>query len=164
MQKAAQYTMRFILLLVQWVGLTLFILFVWHFTLVGVLDYQHNKNIYLTQLLFQEKNEITGLLQRQQSINALESRLSFITHLRQQNNQSAYLLDAIRNAIPPTILFSQLKRNGQTMILDGRAESDSDIVHLMENIARSPLFQQPVITAIGVKQKKRYFQLKIGIR
>ena len=162
MQKA--YTMRFIFLWVQWIALTLFILFVWHFTLVGVLDYQHNKNIYLTQLLFQEKNEITALTQRQQSINELESRLSFITNLRQQNNQSAHLLDAIRNAIPPTILFSQLKRNGRIITLDGRAESDSDIVHLMENIARSPMLQQPVITAIGVKQKERYFQLKIGIR
>ena len=164
MQDAVRQKIYFIISLIQCVGFVLFILIVWHITLTNILSYQRHKNIHLSHLLVQKENETRTSLEGQQNSHELNLRLRFITSLRQQNNQAGYLLIKINDAIPKTILFERLKREGSVLILEGKAKSDSDIVRLMENIAALPFFKQPIITAIGIKNQDRYFQLKIWMK
>ncbi|EKD54710.1 MAG: hypothetical protein ACD_60C00057G0035 [uncultured bacterium] len=165
MQDAGQAPkLRLIILLLQWGGFILFCLLVWHFTLQGVLHYQQNKNAHLLHILLLKKQEISAWEAREQDVSALESRLHFITGLYQKNNQAAEVLGQINRAIPKTIVVNQIKRVRETIMLEGEAESDLDIIHLMENIAHTSLFKQPVITAISAREQHRYFQLNIGIK
>ncbi|MEO8401878.1 MAG: PilN domain-containing protein [Gammaproteobacteria bacterium] len=150
--------------LIRFVGLTLFALVIWHFSLVNLLDDQLNKNAQLKIQLAQKQKELEAFKKRQEKIFQLESQLRFISSLRQQNNQAAHILDGFVKTIPHAIVLNQLQRQGVFLTVDGSAEIDSNIIQFMENITKSTLFSHPMIIQLGAKQSPRYFQMRVGIK
>jgi type IV pilus assembly protein PilN len=150
--------------LIHYIGLTLFALLVWHVTLYDLVIYQQESNAQLSALINKKKTEISLFEKRQNNIIDYAARIHFITGLYQENRQAAQLLQEIAKALPIGITLEQIQRQDKHMILNGNAQSDVNLIHFMQNINKSTIFMQPVITSLNTLEQSRVFQLKVEIK
>lgn len=159
---------RFMITLGRGVSLTVFVLAIWHVLLASLLGYQKDNNDQLVQLIQHKNTEISLFIQRQKQIAEFETRLRFIADLRDQNRRTAELINEFNQAIPSAIELNHVRREGKILWVEGNSASDVELVHFMENLAKSRLLTQPVITSMRTSQAqsqdKHEFKLMMRVR
>jgi type IV pilus assembly protein PilN len=145
--------------------LALFFVILCHFYLYGALKYQEKRNSFLESELGQAQSFLADLEKQQAQEHVLIDEMHFIINLRDQNFQAVRLLDALAILTSSTISLTKVAREGNAVTVDGVALSDIEITLFMKNLAKSTIFEQPVLT--GITEKKvgeivqRSFQLKL---
>lgn len=122
-------------------------------------DFQQKRNRYL-------QTEIAQLQQQMRDIKALEStrekllsRMEIIQELQTKRPEIVHLFDELATTIPEGVFLTGITQSGESLTLEGRAESNSRVSAFMRNIDQSEWLKDPrleIITADDDEQVNKF--------
>jgi len=141
--------MQFITALVSCCVISLLILLIFHIHYSRIASSQNALNDMLSVAINEEQATLNKEGSDAEEAIATETQLKFIIHLYQENYRAVRLLNELVSLVPRTISVAMIKRNGNEVTLSGLAKSEDDVTQLMNDITKSPYFNQPLLLSIN---------------
>lgn len=127
---------------------------------------QTARNNYLQTETSAEQIELSALDKKIKEKMAVDKELHFVMSLRDSSYRAVLLLDELVRVIPEGVTLKKIIRDGNTVVILGKADSNLQVTLLMKNISKSRLFYDPDLTEITGKEntsgEERLFQLKFS--
>lgn len=114
----------FVLLWVGWMGQRI--------------DNQNNRNAFLQNEIKQVDERIAKIKDLEKVRERLLARKQIIEQLQANRSKMVHLFDELVKTIPASARLSSLKQSGESMTLDGVAQSNASVAEYMRNIESSP--------------------------
>lgn len=162
---------KFILLLVSFVGITIFIIVALHFYMSTMISQQNQNNDFLQAEITKEQNIIESLKKKKKEQENLTTKIQFIFSLRTMDYQAVEFLNELVHIIPESVFLTKISREGNDITLSGTASSNLQITLFMKNLSKSTIFDQPILTEMSDQENKtagqeasvieKRFQLKV---
>ena len=99
---------------------------------------QNDRNQYLTDEIKQLDSKIAEIKDLQKTKSQLLARKQIIEQLQENRAQMVHLFDELVKTIPDGARLTSFKQNGQTLTLDGVAQSNATVAEYMRHIESSP--------------------------
>jgi len=116
----------------------LLFLFVWASWMSMRIDNQNERNAYLTNEIAQLDVRIAKIHDLEKVRQRLLARKEIIEQLQANRSQMVHLFDELVKTIPSNARLTGLKQSGDSMTLDGVAQSNASVAEYMRNIEASP--------------------------
>lgn len=98
----------------------------------------------------------------------LLARKQVIEQLQASRSQMVHLFDQLVRTIPEGVRLDSIKQNGQTLTLDGRAQSNARVSSYMRNLEASGWMANPDLSIIEAKGEDKglpnMFSLKVTLK
>lgn len=114
------------------------VLLLWMFWMDQRIDNQNERNAYLQSEIKQLDVRIAKIKDLEKVREHLLARKQIIEQLQADRSQMVHLFDELVKTIPSSARLSGLKQSGQSMSLDGVAQSNASVAEYMRNIEASP--------------------------
>jgi type IV pilus assembly protein PilN len=114
------------------------VLFLWIFWMNQRIDNQNDRNAYLQTEIKQLDVRIAKIKDLEKVREHLLARKQIIEQLQADRSQMVHLFDELVKTIPSSARLTAMKQNGQSMSLDGVAQSNASVAEYMRNIEASP--------------------------
>lgn len=141
----ARLTVFFIITL----GLVLLVLTSIHIYYKSQVNHQLRLNTYLQTQINEQQAAIDNISAKQKDKLAVQEKLNFISNIFAANYDVIRLFNELTVIVPANIKMKSIFRHENKITFIGSAPSDSEITQFMQDIAHSPLFNQPVLSAIN---------------
>lgn len=116
----------------------LLFLMLWGFWMGMRVDNQNERNAYLQGEIKQLDERIAKIKDLEKVRDRLLARKEIIEHLQSDRSQMVHLFDELVKTIPSSARLTGLKQSGDSMTLDGVAQSNASVAEYMRNIEASP--------------------------
>jgi type IV pilus assembly protein PilN len=103
-----------------------------------LIDDQNSRNAYLQQEIKNLDKKIEEIKDLDKRRSQLLTRKEIIEQLQSNRSQMVHLFDELVKTIPDGARLSVMKQAGDTLTLEGTAESNSRVASYMRNIDNSP--------------------------
>ncbi|MEH6472840.1 MAG: PilN domain-containing protein [Halopseudomonas sp.] len=125
---------------------------------------QQQRNNYLQQEMSQLDSKIAEIRELRAKRERLLERLRAIQELQGNRPVIVRVFDELVRVLPEELYYSTLTRQGESLHINGRAQSNRDVSMLMRNIDRSPWFKEPNLSSVG-KGGDLYktFDMRVGL-
>jgi type IV pilus assembly protein PilN len=147
---------------------TILLLALYHIYLNSVITDEQAKGNYLQTALDEEQAKLRVYEKKLKLKMQVEEKLNFIVALRSSSYRAVRLLDELTRVVPEAVTLSKIVREGDSITIFGKAESNLQVTQFMKKIAESRVFQQPILTEISAKENvngdERIFALKVEQR
>ncbi|HEY1773525.1 MAG TPA: PilN domain-containing protein [Gammaproteobacteria bacterium] len=123
---------------------------------------QNDRNNFLTQQIGLEDKQIEKIKGLQDTKQALLSRMQIIQQLQQSRPIVVHLFDQLVKTLPPGVYLTSVSENGDSLSLEGTAESSARISTYLRNIDASPWLGDPnlqVVQKDPVKSGAQHFSI-----
>lgn len=110
----------------------------WSFWMGARIDNQNDRNNLLQNEIKQVDVKIDKIKDLEKVREHLLARKQIIEQLQADRSKMVHLFDELVKTIPPSVRLSSLKQAGDTMTLDGVAQSNASVAEYMRNIEGSP--------------------------
>lgn len=110
----------------------------WIFWMDQRIDNQNERNAYLQGEITQLDVRIAKIKDLEKVRTHLLARKQIIEQLQADRSQMVHLFDELVKTVPTSARLSALKQDGQSMTLDGLAQSNAGVAEYMRNIEASP--------------------------
>ena len=148
------------------VALLLSFLIVMYFN--GQLEGQQNRNVYLREQIVLVDQQILEIEELDKQKSNLLARKQVIEQLQASRSQMVHLFDELVRTIPEGVRLNSIKQNGQTLTLDGLAQSNARVSSYMRNLEESGWMGNPDLTVIEAKGEDKglpnQFTLKVTLK
>ena len=114
------------------------VLLLWIFWMNQRIDNQNERNTYLQTEIKQLDVRIAKIKDLETVRAHLLARKQIIEQLQADRSQMVHLFDELVKTIPSSARLTSLKQSGQSMSLDGVAQSNASVAEYMRNIETSP--------------------------
>lgn len=114
------------------------VLLLWIFWMNQRIDNQNDRNAYLQTEIKQLDVRIAKIKDLEKVREHLLARKKIIEQLQADRSQMVHLFDELVKTIPTSARLTALKQSGQSMTLDGVAQSNASVAEYMRNIESSP--------------------------
>jgi len=114
------------------------VLLLWVFWMDQRIDNQNERNAYLQTEIKQLDVRIAKIKDLEKVREHLLARKQIIEQLQADRSQMVHLFDELVKTIPTSARLTGLKQGGQSMTLDGVAQSNASVAEYMRNIETSP--------------------------
>ncbi|MHA6205150.1 PilN domain-containing protein [Dyella soli] len=114
------------------------VLFIWMFWMDQRIDNQNERNAYLQGEIKQLDERIAKIKDLEKVRARLLARKQIIEQLQANRSQMVHLFDELVKTIPASARLGGLKQTGESMTLDGVAQSNASVAEYMRNIESSP--------------------------
>ena len=114
------------------------LLLLWIFWMDQRIDNQNDRNAYLQTEIKQLDVRIAKIKDLEKVREHLLARKQIIEQLQADRSQMVHLFDELVKTIPTSARLTALKQSGQSMSLDGVAQSNASVAEYMRNIEASP--------------------------
>ncbi|HXS04017.1 MAG TPA: PilN domain-containing protein [Rhodanobacter sp.] len=114
------------------------VLLLWIFWMNQRIDNQNERNTYLQTEIKQLDVRIAKIKDLETVRAHLLARKQIIEQLQADRSQMVHLFDELVKTIPSSARLTALKQSGQSMSLDGVAQSNASVAEYMRNIETSP--------------------------
>jgi type IV pilus assembly protein PilN len=114
------------------------VMLVWIFWMDQRIDNQNERNAYLQIEINQLDVRIAKIKDLETVRSSLLARKQIIEQLQADRSQMVHLFDELVKTIPASARLTGVKQSGQSMSLDGVAQSNSSVAEYMRNIEVSP--------------------------
>ncbi|HEN47474.1 MAG TPA: fimbrial assembly protein [Mizugakiibacter sp.] len=102
------------------------------------IDYQNERNAYMQTQIHQLDTKIAQIKNLDKVRQRLLARKKIIEKLQSSRAQMVHLFDELVKRTPPSIRLTTMQQQGQSMTLQGVAQSDAAVATYMRNLATSP--------------------------
>ncbi|WP_266170677.1 PilN domain-containing protein [Dyella subtropica] len=102
------------------------------------IDNQNERNTYLQGEIKQIDDRIAKIKDLEKVRERLLARKQIIEQLQANRSQMVHLFDELVKTIPASARLGGLKQNGESLTLDGVAQSNASVAEYMRNIESSP--------------------------
>lgn len=137
-ERRKQREREFYMQLVAAFVVALGVLLVWMFWMDQRIDNQNDRNAYLQTEIKQLDVRIAKIKDLEKVREHLLARKQIIEQLQADRSQMVHLFDELVKTIPSSARLTGLKQSGQSMSLDGVAQSNASVAEYMRNIEVSP--------------------------
>jgi type IV pilus assembly protein PilN len=137
-ERRKQREREFYMQLVAAFVVALGVLLLWIFWMDQRIDNQNERNTYLQTEIKQLDVRIAKIKDLETVRAHLLARKQIIEQLQADRSQMVHLFDELVKTIPSSARLSGLKQNGQSMSLDGVAQSNASVAEYMRNVESSP--------------------------
>lgn len=110
----------------------------WSFWMSARIDNQNDRNTILQDEIKQVDVKIDKIKDLEKVREHLLARKQIIEQLQADRSKMVHLFDELVKTIPSSVRLSSLKQAGDTMTLDGVAQSNASVAEYMRNIETSP--------------------------
>jgi len=122
-----------------------------HFHMTGRIDAQKARNKYLQSEISKLDKQIAEIKDIKKKRAALVARMNVIYRLQADRTKLVYVMDGLVKTIPEGVYYTTLTKSGNTIRIDGTAQSNARVSALMRNFEASPWFKNPDLAVINVK-------------
>ncbi|MBQ4855383.1 PilN domain-containing protein [Rhodanobacter sp. B2A1Ga4] len=133
-QREREFYMQLVTAFVAGLG----VLLLWVFWMDQRIDNQNDRNAYLQTEIKQLDVRIAKIKDLEKVREHLLARKQIIEQLQADRSQMVHLFDELVKTIPTSARLTGLKQGGQSMSLDGVAQSNASVAEYMRNIEGSP--------------------------
>jgi type IV pilus assembly protein PilN len=119
-------------------GAALVVLIAWSFWMDARISNQGDRNTYLQGEIKQLDDRIAKIKDLEKVRADLLQRKQIIEQLQANRSQMVHLFDEMVKTIPASARLGGMKQSGESMSLDGVAQSNSSVAEYMRNIEASP--------------------------
>jgi len=116
----------------------LLFLMLWGFWMGMRVDNQNERNAYLQGEIKQLDERIAKIKDLEKVRDRLLARKEIIEHLQSDRSQMVHLFDELVKTMPSSARLTGVKQSGDSMTLDGVAQSNASVAEYMRNIEASP--------------------------
>ena len=102
------------------------------------IDNQNDRNAYMTREIADVDKKIAEIKELDKTKNKLLTRKQVIEQLQADRSQMVHLFDELVRTIPEGVRLGQVKQNGDTLTLEGVAQSNASVATYMRNLEVSP--------------------------
>lgn len=99
---------------------------------------QNERNTYLTGQIHQLDQQITQIKNLEKVRTHLLARKRIIEKLQADRSKMVHLFDELVKTIPPSVRLTQLVQQGDSLKLEGVAQSNASVADYMRNLEKSP--------------------------
>lgn len=132
------------------------------------IDGQNAKNQYLKNEIRQLDVQIAEIRTLNDKKAALQKRIDVIEQLQRSRNVGTQVLDEIAKIIPSGVYITQLEKQGNTIFLTGKSESNNHLANMIRAIELSDLFVDATPESItaddGSPKLLSSFKMKVKIK
>lgn len=133
-QREREFYMQLVAAFVVGLG----VLLLWMFWMGQRIDNQNERNAYLQTEIKQLDVRIAKIKDLEKVREHLLARKQIIEQLQADRSQMVHLFDELVKTIPSSARLTGLKQSGQSMSLDGVAQSNASVAEYMRNVESSP--------------------------
>ena len=108
------------------------------------IEFQKARNARITKEISKLDNEIKEIENYEEERDDLLARKQVIEELQANRTQMVHLFDELVKTIPNGVFLENIKQNGNSITLEGYAQSHSRVSAYMRELAKSEWFKSPV--------------------
>ena len=128
------------------------------------IDNQNERNGYLQSEIHQLDQKIDKIKDLEKVRQRLLARKQIIEQLQANRSQMVHLFDELVKTIPSSARLTGLKQNGDSMTLDGVAQSNASVAEYMRNIEASPWMGHADLSKTENTHKDQRMPYVFGLR
>ncbi|MDA8382320.1 MAG: PilN domain-containing protein [Betaproteobacteria bacterium] len=114
------------------------------YTIIGArIENQKDRNEYLKGQIALLDHKIADIKHLKAKIMALLERKQVVEKLEVDRSQTVHLLDQLVTQLPPGVALTSIHENGDTVSLNGYAQSNARVSDLMRRLSASPWLASP---------------------
>lgn len=135
----------------------------WSWWMSANISNQDGRNRYLTEQIKQLDVKLAKIKELEKTKSQLLQRKQIIEKLQASRAQMVHLFDELVHTIPDGARLDSMKQNGNTLTLEGTAQSNASVATYMRNLANSPWLAHPDLQKTEVKGKDRRNHYEFGL-
>lgn len=132
------------------------------------IDGQNSRNQYLKNEIAQLDIQIAEIKTLNEKKEALQKRIDVIEQLQRSRNVGTQVLDEIAKIIPSGIYITELEKQGNSVQLTGKSESNNHLANMIRAIELSDLLSDATPESItaddGSPKLLSEFKMKVKIK
>jgi type IV pilus assembly protein PilN len=109
---------------------------------------QANRNAYLKTEIAKMDKDIAAIKGLKEQTRALLARKQAVETLQTNRSNEVHLLDQLVRLLPEGLYLKSIKQTGNTINLQGYAQSSARVSSLMRNLEASPWLESPTLVEI----------------
>ena len=127
------------------------------------IDNKIAENDLIKNEIVQMDAKISAIKNLQKEKMRLMNRIKAIQILQKNRNKTVKLLEDLVRSIPVGLHLEQVSRKEDVIMIDGGAESNSDVAQLMRNLSKTTELVAPILSVIQSdnKDKTRMIQFNL---
>jgi type IV pilus assembly protein PilN len=114
-----------------------------HLYMAGRVEHQDARNNFLKAEIRKLDAEIAEIRRLRSQIDALIARKQVIESLQRDRVQPVYMFNDLVAQLPDAVYFRSLRQSGSRITLNGHAQSNARVSHLMRSLDASPTMTSP---------------------
>ena len=142
--------------------------FIVHSVYAGYIERQEARNAFLKTEIAKLDQEIAEIRRLQEQIDSLLARKQVIESLQGTRSEAVHLFNELAKGMPEGVYLKSIKQSGKRVTLQGYAQSNARVSHLMRNVEASPFLELPILIEAKAStvdsRRVSEFTLGIGIR
>ncbi len=126
-----------------------------YFAMTGAISQQRARNDYLKQQITEIDQKIKEIEDLERTKQNLLARMRVIEELQSSRSATVHFFDELVNTIPDGITLNAIKQVGDTVTIEGIAESNGRISSYIKSFENSPWFAEPKLVVIKTSEKNK---------
>ena len=129
-----------------------------HMQMEGLIEKQNQRNKFLDREIAELDTKIAKIKDMEKTKSALLARMDIIQQLQRSRPQSVHLMDQLVYTLPDGVFLNKISQKGQSLTMNGIAQSNARVSAYMRNIDSSQWMAKPkldVIETSPVEGKRR---------
>lgn len=116
---------------------------------------QQQRNEYLKQQIAEIDQKIKEIEELEKVKENLLARMRVIERLQSSRSATVHFFDELVNTLPDGIMLTLIKQTGDSVQIEGIAESNGRISTYIKNLEASPWFNSPRLVVIKTSEKNK---------
>lgn len=137
--------------------------FLWWYWMGMRLDNQDNRNAYMKDQIHLLDGKLAEIKELEKTKSKLLARKEIIEKLQASRSQMVHLFDELVKTIPDGVRLSDMKQNGDTLTLDGVAQSNASVATYMRNLDASPWLTRSDLVKTEAKKNDKRDRFDFGL-
>jgi type IV pilus assembly protein PilN len=162
-EKRKQRQREFYVMLAGATVAAVFVVFVWWYWMGMRLDNQDARNAYLKDQIHLLDGKLTEIKQLETTKSKLLARKEIIEKLQASRSQMVHLFDELVKTIPDGVRLMTMRQNGDTLTLDGVAQSNASVATYMRNLDASPWLTHSDLVKTEAKKGDKRDRFDFGL-
>ena len=125
-----------------------------HFQMNSKIEYQEDRNRFLTSEIKKLDKEIEEIKELQKVRKSLIERMEVIQDLQGSRPSIVHLFTELVTTVPNGVYLKNLEQNQDTLRIIGEAESNARVSSYMRNLSESDWLKDPNLDVIEIEDKK----------
>ena len=143
-------------------------IFLWIMWMDARIDNQDHRNAYLKDEIHALDGKLEKIVDLEKTKSKLLARKQIIEQLQASRTQMVHLFDELVKTVPDGVRLNSLKQVGDTLTLEGVAQSNASVASYMRNLDASPYLTHSDLKkteAKGTDKRNRFeFALDVKVR
>ncbi len=137
--------------------------FLWMWWMDARLDNQDARNTYMKDQIHQLDGKLTEIVELEKTKSKLLARKQIIEQLQASRAQMVHLFDELVKTIPDGVRLNSLKQTGDTLTLEGVAQSNASVASYMRNLDASPWLTHSDLQKTEAKDGDKRDRFEFGL-